>query len=150
MGAARGPRLREFAIVGLGAGLGSLARAGIAWVHLATLGPGFPWATLAVNVAGSFLIGLAAATTVPGGRLPASADMRNFVLAGFCGGFTTFSIFGLETILLVEAGEGARAGLYVGASILGWLAAAWLGMRAGEALNARPRSRREQGRDAAS
>lgn len=148
MGAARGPRLREFAIVGLGAGLGSLARAAIAWLYLAALEPGFPWATLAVNVAGSFLIGLVAATTVPGGRLPASADVRNFVLAGFCGGFTTFSIFGLEAIVLVEAGEGAQAGLYVGSSIVCWLAAAWLGMRAGEWLNAPAPSR--PGRGAAS
>jgi fluoride exporter len=91
-----------YGAVGVGSALGALARYLCTLAMVALLGPAFPWGTLAVNVLGSFLIGLYATVTEPDGRLRASPAQRQFVIAGFCGGFTTFSIFSLETLLLVE------------------------------------------------
>jgi fluoride exporter len=121
--------------VGLGASVGSVARylCSLGMLHL--LGPGFAWGTLTVNVLGSLLIGLYATLTEPGGRVSASPAMRQFVLAGFCGGFTTFSIFSLETLLLVERGAVAIAGINVAASVALWLLAVWIGYRIGAHVN---------------
>jgi CrcB protein len=129
------PTARLYLAVGLGAALGSAARAAVSLGLVHWLGPGFPWGTLAVNVLGSFLIGLYATLTEPDGRLMASPAARQFVLAGFCGGFTTFSIFSLETLFMVEAGAFGRAGLNVGVSVVLWLLAVWMGYRLGARLN---------------
>ena len=129
------PQSRLFVAVGLGASLGSVARylGSLGALHL--LGPGFAWGTLAVNVLGSFLIGLYSTLTEPDGRLMASPATRQFVLAGFCGGFTTFSIFSLETLLLVERGAFALAAINVAVSVILWLLAVWLGYRIGVRMN---------------
>ncbi|CAN5722738.1 CrcB family protein [soil metagenome] len=126
--------------IALGGALGSVARYLLAIGLLPVLGPGFPWATLSANAAGSFLIGLFAALASPGGRLALSPAAWHFVTTGFCGGFTTFSIFSLEAVLLVEAGAPGRAALYVAVSLMAWLLAVALGWRAGDRLNrlARP------------
>lgn len=127
---------RLYAAVAAGSALGAVARFLCSLGLLAWLGPAFPWGTLAVNVLGSFLIGLYASLSEPEGRLAmASPAARQFVLAGFCGGFTTFSIFSLETLLLVDMKAFAAAGLYVGASLGLWLLAVWLGYRLGATLN---------------
>ncbi len=126
---------RLYLAVGLGGMLGAVARALVSVGLLGLLGPGFAWGTLAVNVLGSFLIGLYATLTEPGGRVFASPAQRQFVLAGFCGGFTTFSIFSLETVLLAEQGAPALAALKVGVSALLWLLAVWIGARLGQRLN---------------
>jgi fluoride exporter len=121
--------------VALGSALGGLARALCSYLLLAALGPGFPWGTLLVNVLGSALIGLYATLAAPDGRLFPSPAQSQFVMAGFCGGFTTFSVFSLETLLLVEAGRMAIAALYVACSILLWLFGVWLGHIAAVRLN---------------
>lgn len=90
------------------------------------LGPHFPWGTLSVNIVGSFTIGLFAAL-VQHGKLWATPTTRHFVMTGFCGGFTTFSIFSLETLSLLQRGDWRLASLYVASSIVLWLAAVWLG-----------------------
>ena len=126
---------RYYGAVALGSSLGALARYLCSLGLVAWLGPGFPLGTLAVNVAGSFLIGLYATLTEPGGRLPARPRTRQFVLTGFCGGFTTFSVFSLETVFLVESRAFDLAALNVGASIVLWLIAVWLGWRLGARLN---------------
>lgn len=127
--------LTLYAAVALGSALGGLARALCSYLLLQALGPGFPWGTLLVNVVGSALIGLYATLAAPDGRLFPSPAQRQFVMAGFCGGFTTFSVFSLETLLLIEAGRMAVAGLYVACSVLLWLVGVWLGHIAAVRLN---------------
>ncbi|ULB12448.1 fluoride efflux transporter CrcB (plasmid) [Cereibacter azotoformans] len=126
---------RIYSAVALGCSLGAVARylCGL-WV-LELAGHGFPWGTLVVNVAGSFLIGLYATLTGPDGRLMVGPARRQFVMTGFCGGFTTFSVFSLETLFLLERQEVALAGANVAASVLLWLIAVWLGSRIGARLN---------------
>jgi fluoride exporter len=127
--------LTLYAAVALGSALGGLARALCSYLLLQALGPGFPWGTLLVNVVGSALIGLYATLAAPDGRLFPSPAQRQFVMAGFCGGFTTFSVFSLETLLLIEAGRMAVAGLYVACSVVLWLVGVWLGHIAAVRLN---------------
>lgn len=129
------PGTRIYLAIALGGALGSVARYLCALAGIALLGPAFPFGTLGVNVAGSFLIGLYAALSGPDGRLFVTPAMRQGVMAGFCGGFTTFSVFSLESIRLLEAGQWALALGYVGISAATWLPAAWLGDRMGQRMN---------------
>jgi CrcB protein len=129
------PEARLYLAVGLGAAIGSGARVAISLGLQGLPGTGLAWGTLTVNVLGSFLIGLYATLTEPDGRLLARPATRQFVLAGFCGGFTTFSVFSLETLVFVEQQQVALAGLYVGVSLGLWLLAVWLGYRLGVRLN---------------
>jgi len=82
-----------YGCIAAGSVLGGVAR------YLASLAiqldPAFPWATLFVNVTGSFIIGFYSALSGPDGRLFAGARQRQFVMTGFCGGYTTFSTFSL-------------------------------------------------------
>ena len=126
---------RIYLAVAGGAALGSSARYLASLGMLAWLGAGFAWGTLLVNVLGSLLIGLYATMTEPDGRLNHPPVIRQFVLVGFCGGFTTFSIFSLETLLFLERGAVALAGLNVAGSPLLWLAAVWIGHRIGLRVN---------------
>ncbi|HEX9718940.1 MAG TPA: fluoride efflux transporter CrcB [Ramlibacter sp.] len=123
-----------------GSALGALARYLCSVAAVALLGPAFPWGTLTVNVLGSFLIGLYASLSEPDGRLLASPAQRQFVMAGFCGGFTTFSIFSLETLLLVDRQEFHLAAIYVTVSVALWLASVWIGYRIGSKMNRLKRS----------
>lgn len=116
-----------YAGVALGSVIGSVLRSLVSVASIALLGPGFPVGTLFVNVAGSFLIGFYATLTGPDGRVFAGPRARQFVMAGLCGGFTTFSMFSLETLRLVQHGRPLAAGLNVGLSAVLWLAAVWLG-----------------------
>jgi len=112
----------HWTLVFIGGGLGSLARHGINRLGLTLLGPGFPWWTMAVNVAGSFLIGLLAGLF---GAMETGQNARLFLVTGFLGGFTTFSAFSLDALTLWERGAQFQAGLYVlGSLILSLLAAA--------------------------
>jgi fluoride exporter len=129
------PEARLYLAVGLGAAIGSAARAAIALGMQGALGTGFAWGTLTVNVLGSFLIGFYATLTEPDGRLLARPAARQFVLAGFCGGLTTFSLFSLETLFFVIEQRLDLAALYVGVSVVLWLLAVWLGYRLGLRLN---------------
>jgi CrcB protein len=97
--------------------------------------PGFPWATLFVNVTGSFIIGFYSTLSGPDGRLFVSARQRQFVMTGFCGGYTTFSTFSLETFRLLEGGMAQTAFLNIAVSIVTWLMAVWLGYALASRLN---------------
>jgi CrcB protein len=124
-----------YAAVALGAVIGSVLRALVSLVAADVFGAGFPWGTLAVNVVGSFAIGFYATLTGPDGRVFAGSRQRQFVMTGLCGGFTTFSMFSLETVQRLHAGDWTAAATYAGASLLSWLAAAWLGFALASRLN---------------
>jgi fluoride exporter len=121
--------------VSAGAVIGSVLRALASLAAIAWLGPGFPWGTLFVNVVGSFVIGFYATLTGPGGRIFVGTHQRQFVMTGVCGGFTTFSMFSLETFTFAQSGNWPMAGLNVGVSVATWLAAVWLGHMFASRLN---------------
>ncbi len=129
--------LASYALVALGSAIGGTLRALVSLAVPAAAG--LPWATLVVNVLGSFAIALYATLTGPGGRRPASLRQRHFVTAGLCGGFTTFSLFGVETLRLAQSGRPEAAAAWVAFSVAAWLGAAWLGHLAALRLGAAPR-----------
>ncbi|MGJ7462334.1 fluoride efflux transporter FluC [Halomonas sp. MA07-2] len=122
------PHVYPYAAVGLGSALGSLLRYLVSMSSLAAFGPLFPWGTLFVNVVGSWLIAWLATVgnRYTQGRL---ARWQPFLVAGFCGGFTTFSLFSLETLHLVTIGSPWWAAIYVALSLPLWLVAAWHGQK---------------------
>jgi fluoride exporter len=101
--------------VALGSALGGVARYLLGgWVQRAAGGV-FPWGTLAVNLSGSFLLGLISRYAIESAGV--SAEVRTLLTIGFCGGYTTFSTFSWETTRLLEDGDWPRAGLYAVASV---------------------------------
>lgn len=114
-------------LVFVGGGLGAMARHGVNRAGLSLLGPGFPWWTLVVNVAGSFAIGLLAGLF---GALETGHNARLFLVTGFLGGFTTFSAFSLDALTLWERGATLQAALYVLGSVIASLIAAAAGLMA--------------------
>ena len=120
--------LMFYVLVALGGALGSVARAACAVWVLRLTGPGFPWGTVAINVAGSFVIGALAVLLGPGLRTAWAADARAFLMIGLCGGFTTFSSFSLQTVELARQGRGAAAVGNVAVSVVVCLGATVLGM----------------------
>jgi fluoride exporter len=122
-----------YACVAAGGILGSVAR----WVAslLIPVVSGFPYATLFVNITGSFIIGFYGTLSGPDGRLFATTRQRQFVMTGFCGGYTTFSAFSLETIRLLRDGMNHTALSYIAVSVVTWLVAVWLGHMLASRLN---------------
>jgi CrcB protein len=88
-------------------------------------GSGFPYATLTINVLGAFFMGFLFIETLE--RVAITPAVRTGVLTGVLGGFTTFSTFSMEVVLLVQQGEAARAALYVALSLAMGLGAAFAG-----------------------
>jgi CrcB protein len=122
-----------YACVAAGSFVGGVARYLVSLALAAV--PGLPWATLFVNVTGSFVIGFYATLTGPDGRVFASARQRQFAMTGFCGGYTTFSAFSLETLLLLRAGLSWTGWAYIAVSVVCWLLAVWLGHMLAVRLN---------------
>ena len=118
--------------IAVGGALGAVSRYGVT-LGAARLGAtGFPYATLTVNVVGSFLIGLFVAWL--GGRTEINPALRPLIQVGFLGALTTFSTFSLDALILLEQGRFAQAGLYIAASVLVCLAACFIGLLAGRSL----------------
>ena len=122
-----------YGAVALGGALGSVARAWLGGAVGQLTGPGFPWGTLLINLAGSFAIGWFAAVTAPDGRLVELAGWRAFVMVGICGGFTTFSAFSLQTLELLHVGALGRAAAYIAGSVALCVLGTWAGVVLGRA-----------------
>ena len=114
-------------VVAIGSAIGGVSRYGVGLLAARAWGVAFPWGTLLINIVGSFVIALFGAMTLANGPMPMSTNMRAFVMIGFCGGFTTFSSFSLQTMELLQAGETAAAALYILASVGLCLAGVFLG-----------------------
>ena len=118
-------------LVALGGAAGSVLRYLIGLATTAAWGSAFPWGTILINIAGSFVIGVFAAGTLAGGLLPASQALRVFVMIGVCGGFTTFSSFSLQTLELLRGGRAGLALINVLLSVLLCVAAVAAGFQLG-------------------
>ncbi len=129
--------------VALGGALGSVFRHWVA-VWALPISRQLPWGTIGINVVGSFIIGFFGTLTLGSGRYPASDGMRLFVMVGFCGGFTTFSSFSLQTFDLLRSDAWGRALANVGISVLLCLAAVAAGHAAAAQLNGGSRHVAEQ------
>ena len=103
--------------VAIGGALGSMSRAWLAINVARITGPHFPWGTILINIAGSFVIGFFGTLTANDGRFAVPADARALVMIGICGGFTTFSSFSLQTLELAIGGSLMQALGNVGLSV---------------------------------
>src|SRR5581483_666476 len=99
--------------IALGSALGGMLRYWLSGLVAGSIGEIFPWGTLLVNISGSLVIGFFATLTGPDARLLVSPLMRQFVMVGLCGGYTTFSSFSLQTLSLARDGDYLRAGMNV-------------------------------------
>ena len=116
--------VKNFFLVGLGGGIGSMLRYG-AYLFLAN--KNFPFATFTVNIIGSFIIGLVLALSIKDEIF--LNNWKLFLATGICGGFTTFSALSAENVVLLQNGKYFIALSYIAASIVLGIAAAWLGFK---------------------
>lgn len=118
--------LKMVLLVACGGALGSVARYLFNMATMKLVGPDFPWGTLGVNIIGSLaigvIVGLLAFTT------EWTQEIRAFAVVGVLGGFTTFSAFSLDAMLMGEKGAFLQMGLYVVSSVVLSLAATWGGL----------------------
>jgi CrcB protein len=104
-------------IVMIGGAIGTLARYVVSILAL-PISRELPWGTIAINITGSFLIGVFGTLTLAHGRYPVSENLRRFVMVGLCGGYTIFSAFSLQTLDLLRSGAVARATVNAVASVI--------------------------------
>ena len=116
-------------LVFVGGGLGAAARYLLQGAVYRFTGAGFPYGTIAVNVLGCFLIGLLMSSMEE--RFLAAPSLRIFLTIGILGGFTTFSSFSYETMVLLREGDLLAGGLNIIASTVICLGATWLGLGLG-------------------
>lgn len=117
----------SFLLIGIGGALGAMLRHGVNVSATRLLGVGFPYGTIIVNIAGSFLMGLLIAWLAR--RMGGSSnELRLFLATGFLGGFTTFSAFSLDAVVLYERGDIAQAGLYIAISVIVSVGALFAGL----------------------
>jgi CrcB protein len=117
--------MKQLLIVGLGGFFGTMARYLVSRINLLENFLSLPLGALTVNVSGSFLIGILTGLASKSELL--SADMRLFLMAGFCGGFTTFSSFTNENLQLIQNGQFLSAAVYTVISLLLGFLAVFLG-----------------------
>ncbi len=125
-------KFSAYLIVMGGGALGSLLRYVITQASITAWGSAFPWGTILINILGSFVIGFFGELTLPNAALPASTEVRLFVMVGICGGFTTFSSFSLQTVALLREGDWIGALTNVALSVLACVAAVGLGLFAAQ------------------
>ena len=113
-------------LVAVGGAVGAALRHLVNLASLRLVGPGFPWGTMAVNVAGSFAMGVFVELLAR--RFNASNELRLFIATGVLGGFTTFSAFSLDFAVLWERGPVLPALAYAITSVVGSILALFLGL----------------------
>jgi CrcB protein len=116
-------------LVFLGGGLGAAARYILLGAVYRVTGAGFPYGTIVVNVLGCFVIGLLMSSMEE--RFLAAPSLRVFLTIGILGGFTTFSSFSYETMMLLREGDIFAGGLNIVLSVVICLGATWLGLGLG-------------------
>lgn len=114
--------IKNLLLVGLGGGIGSMLRYA---TGLLINSKHFPYATLTVNIIGSFIIGIIVAMSIKEAGLP--GQWKLFLATGICGGFTTFSAFSLENMELLQSGKPGMAIMYIMLSVVLGIGAAFLG-----------------------
>ena len=122
-GAPHHPGSAAFLAVAAGGGTGAVARHAVGVWLLAAYPGSAPWPTLAINLAGSLLLGLVI------GRFPHQPRLRALLAVGFCGGFTTFGTVSHELLDMTQQARWGTAALYAGASVAGCILGVWAGMR---------------------
>jgi fluoride exporter len=122
--------LKNFVLIGLGGALGSMLRYG---VSLMVVSRAFPLATLLVNIAGSFVIGMVLALSSKNEAF--AGNWKLFLATGICGGFTTFSAFSAENLQLLQSGKTLLSLLYMAISIVAGIGAAFAGYKLISAVN---------------
>jgi CrcB protein len=119
-------------LVALGGALGSVSRFLLGPALQRAFDATFPVGTLFINVVGSLILGFVLGLAAEG--VDVRPEARAFIAIGFCGGFTTFSTFSYEAVRLLEDGEGSRAALYIMASVVLSIGAAFIGLAAARQL----------------
>jgi CrcB protein len=128
---------RNYFWVALGSALGGMSRYWCSVAAAGWLGESLPWGTILINILGSFVIGVFAGFAHPEDHWLVAPRLRLFVMVGFCGGYTTFSSFSLQTVELLRHGDPAGALANVGLSVALCLVGVWLGHAAATALSPR-------------
>lgn len=116
--------MNALVLVMAGGALGAGLRHLVGRAALSAFGAAWPWGTLFVNISGGLAMGLLAATL---SRMVSGEPWRLFLGVGVLGGFTTFSAFSLDAVMMMERGAWAQMLAYVAASVLGSVAALALG-----------------------
>ena len=119
--------LTHFLLLGLAGAAGTLLRAGCTTLATRVFGVGFPWGTLAMNVAGSLLFGLVVGLARTRGTIGVATE--TILLVGLLGGFTTFSSYAFQSVELLEGGRPLTAVAYGIGTNIAALAAVWAGLR---------------------
>ena len=137
--------MNQLYAVALGGALGAVLRFLISTGVYQWLGRGFPYGTLAVNIIGSFLLGLMTEALVVQ-RVALGDEYRLAILVGVFGSLTTFSTFSLDTLYLLEQGNFTKALLNVFVSVSVCILVVWIGLSMGRLIFPYdPASLREQG-----
>ncbi len=119
-------------LIAVGGAFGALSRYGASLGVYSIFGRGFPYGTLFVNVAGSFLMGVLSIMLLE--RFNLGPEWRAAILVGFLGSFTTFSTFSIETLNLLEQGDIHRAFWNISISLVLCISAVWFGVSIGRQL----------------
>lgn len=118
--------LTQIVLVGLGGGIGSILRFLTSVLTEKHFTNAFPLSTFIVNIVGCFLIGILIGQL--GQHIEANPNLKFLFITGFCGGYTTFSAFAIENLVLIQNQHYWTLLMYVGLSVLSGIGAVWLGL----------------------
>lgn len=125
----------DYLVVAVGSAVGGVSRFWLSGVVANRYGNWFPFNTLLINITGSFVIGFVAAVSAADSRFIVNPKVRNFLMVGVCGGYTTFSSFSLQTLSLAQDGQWLYAGANIVGSVVLCLIGVWLGFALGRLVS---------------